>query len=332
MSKEKIHPGEKQEPTQKIPEKKQEHTLSLTELRNTLPPRKENPIIGYLDMFDKTWKKRKRIIQSGEALFEPGDDPHMYLVTKWVLVILRETSSGEKREIGTVYPGSFMGEGILFGRNRKDVSAIAKTYGVEAFAVTKKDIDALKDKEPKAMIDLYEYVIEVTNKRLLDTGEELATIYEATNSLSNLAELTEKWEADFSDLLQELKGLMGVDYIIFVEQHPAIPGLFAYKYDTKNTDKKPINQKAGVEINTNLSGMVHGTTIRWVWAKDAAYALPLKQWEQLKGFFILGKEKGLFTDNQIRVYKNLSLSLASIVDANQKRAENKLLQAKKLAC
>lgn len=42
------------------------------------------------------------------------------------------------------------------------------------------------------MIDLYEYVIEVTNKRLLDTGEELATIYEATNSLSNLAELTEK--------------------------------------------------------------------------------------------------------------------------------------------
>jgi hypothetical protein len=54
--------------------------------------------------------------------------------------------------------------------------------------VTKEDINALKEKQPQAALDLYEYVIEVTNKRLLDTGEELATIYEATNKLSDLTE------------------------------------------------------------------------------------------------------------------------------------------------
>lgn len=83
---------------------------TLAELKTMLPSRKENPILAYLDTFDKEWKKRKRTLQSGEVLFSPGEDPHLYIITKGFVNILRNTASGEVKEIGTVRAGSFMGE------------------------------------------------------------------------------------------------------------------------------------------------------------------------------------------------------------------------------
>jgi len=61
----------------------------------------------------------------------------------------------------------------------------------------------------------------VTNKRLLDTGEELATIYDATNKLSDLTE-DEIGEANFWKILEQLTKITNVDYCIFIEQHPAL--------------------------------------------------------------------------------------------------------------
>ena len=243
MTKETKHLKETSVKAPKTPEQKTEG-FSLSDLKKTLNIQKSNPILAYLDMFDKTWKKRKRQLQANELLFAPGEDPHMYLITKGMLVILRETGLGEQREIGTVYTGGFLGEGILFGRNKKDVSAIAKSDGVELFAITKEDLEKLKNTEPQAALDLYEHIIEITNKRLLDTGEELASIYEATNSLTTLSEKLEKEEISFADILQELSKIIGTDYLIYIEQHPAVANLFSYKFDTKTGGKKPINERA----------------------------------------------------------------------------------------
>lgn len=225
---------------------------TLAELKSMMPAKKENPILAYLDTFDKEWKKRKLALRSGEILFSPGEDPHLYIITKGLVNILRNTASGETKEIGNARAGSFMGEGILFGRVKKDVSAVAGSDDVEVFAVTKEDINKLKEKQPQAALDLYEYVIEITNKRLLDTGEELATIYDATNKLSDLSE-DEIGEANFWKILEALTRVTNVDYAIYIEQHPALPGLFVYKADTRTESKKPINEKAGSEIHGELS-------------------------------------------------------------------------------
>jgi hypothetical protein len=60
----------------------QKQMPTLAELKSMMPARKENPILAYLDTFDKEWKKRKRLLQSGEVLFSPGEDPHLYIITK----------------------------------------------------------------------------------------------------------------------------------------------------------------------------------------------------------------------------------------------------------
>jgi len=40
---------------------------------------------------------------------------------------------------------------------------------------------------PKEAILMYKYIIEVSNKRLLESGKELANIYEATNKIIELS-------------------------------------------------------------------------------------------------------------------------------------------------
>lgn len=104
-----------------------------------------------------------------------------------------------------------------------------------------------------------------------------------------------------------------------------------YKFDTRSDTKKPINERAGSEVTTTLDGALDHIIIRGTHPNHSLYALPLKQHETLKGFIIFGKNKGLFTDNQIRIFKNIILPLTAIVTENQKRAEQKMLEAKKMA-
>jgi hypothetical protein len=96
---------------------------------------------------------------------------------------------------------------------------------------------------------------------------------------------------NFWKILENLIQITNVDYAIFVEQHPALPGLFVYKFDTRAKQKKAINEKAGPEISATLSGELSRTIIRGTHPSHSLYALPLRQNESLKGFIIFAKNK-----------------------------------------
>jgi CRP-like cAMP-binding protein len=86
-----------------------------------------------------------------------------------------------------------MGEGILFGNNTKTVAANALSDTAEVIALTEADIRKLEFSDPKEAINFYKHILlKQTNERLLDTGKELADIYELTNKLTELAKDGEK--------------------------------------------------------------------------------------------------------------------------------------------
>lgn len=95
---------------------------SLSALKQTLSI---HPILAFLKSFDIFFKKKERALVNNEILFSPGENPHFYIVSSGALSILRMTPTGEKKEVGRAYMGSFLGEGVLFDRNQKDVEAVA---------------------------------------------------------------------------------------------------------------------------------------------------------------------------------------------------------------
>lgn len=117
MTKEVFHAPERKRTPEKSTLKE-----SLGALKKTL---NIHPILAFLEGFDNFFKKKKRALVNNEVLFTPGENPYFYIVSSGALAILRTTPTGEKKEVGRAYMGSFIGEGVLFDRNQKDVEAVA---------------------------------------------------------------------------------------------------------------------------------------------------------------------------------------------------------------
>lgn len=134
---------------------------------------------------------------------------------------------------------------MLFDRNQKDVEAVAIGEGASIVTLTKADLAYLESQSPEKILELYKYIIEISNGRLLDAGKELASLYEIN---SKIDELSKFGEQGFRDIIDHISQSIGVDYILSIEQHPAVPGLLVYKYNSRFPSIWPINQKVGGEF------------------------------------------------------------------------------------
>lgn len=280
------------------------------------------PVFAFLEKFDEFTKKKKKALAGGEVLFEPGESPYFYIVSSGALKIFRINPSGEKKEIGKAYAGSFIGEGVLAGRMQKDVQAEA--YAPSAVVMlTKEDFDYLESLSPETLMRFYKHLNDATSLRLSDTGKELALLYETTEKINSYKERGEK---GLLDAIKLLKKSLSLDYIIAIEQHAAVPGLLIYKFNTRFPSIWPINQKVAGEIevqedhNAVLKGEVLGSS-----ETDAVHMLPLVSAGELRGYLALGK-KGVdtkFSDYEVRIAENLAPLFASMIENNQRLAENK---------
>ena len=227
--------------------------------------------------------------------------------------------------MGRAYTGSFIGEGIFFDRNQKDVEAVAIGEGVSVIVLTKADIAYMESVHPEKILSLYKHIIEISNGRLLDSGKELASLYEMNTKIDELSKFGEQ---GFKDIVDHISKTIRVDYIICVEQHPSVPGLLSYKYNSRFPSIWPINQKVQGELGgSEIAGEIPSTgDILGTHENDRIYILPLKTRETLKGYFVLGKKnQGVFEDIDIRIMDNISHLLASMIENNQALAEKKAM-------
>ena len=291
----------------------------LTTFKKDINIQKVNPIIAYLDKFDEYFKKKKKRLEVWQILFSPGIDNNFYIIVSGILTIINITPTWEKKEIWKADKWSFIWEGIIFGRNQKDVEVIC-AQEAEVIALNIDDLAKFEADLPKEAILMYKYIIEVSNKRLLESGKELANIYEATNKIIELSKTWEKW---FIDIMDYSKKLFGARYIIYVENHQVLSGLLFYKYDTRFKNVGVINKKVEWELTPNSSWIINSDNIFWAKKEDNILAIPLKMWPTLKWFFLVGKEKWVITDNEIRIWNNLSPLIAWVIDNNQKESERK---------
>ncbi len=147
------------------------------------------PVMAFLSKFDTFLKKKEQFLKKGEVLFEPGENPYLYIVASGALSILRVSTTGEAKEVGKVYTGGFIGEGVLSERILKEVRAMSHTESTVVVALTIADIEFLEAQDPATLATLYKHINNVTSLRLAQSGRELAVMYEATQKFQEYREL-----------------------------------------------------------------------------------------------------------------------------------------------
>ena len=146
------------------------------------------PVLAFLEKFDAFLKKKKRILTKDELLFEPGENPYLYIVASGALSVFRLNPTGETKEVGRAYTGQFLGEGIISGRNKKDTSARSITEATVVVELTSADLEYLESVDPGLLAKLYKHINNITSLRLSETGRELAILYELTAKFQEFRE------------------------------------------------------------------------------------------------------------------------------------------------
>jgi CRP/FNR family transcriptional regulator, cyclic AMP receptor protein len=109
-----------------------------------------------------SWAAEARIFSRGDA----GDS--FYVVSHGRVEISVDSTTGERRVLGTAGPGEFFGELSLLdgGARSADATAVEETHGVE---IDRDDLTELFRVHPGAAMD----VLSVTGKRLRETNRAL---------------------------------------------------------------------------------------------------------------------------------------------------------------
>lgn len=282
------------------------------------------PVMAFLEKFDDFTKKKKKFLAGGDVLFDPGESPNFYIVASGAVKIFRINPTGEKKEVGKAFAGSFIGEGVLTGRFMKEVRAEAEVP-TTVVVLTKADLDYLESLSPETLLSFYKHLNEISSRRLADTSKELALLYEATEKINSYKERGEK---GFVDAVMLLQKTLSLEYVIAVEQHPALPGLLVYKFNTRFPNVS-INQRVGSELSVEDDGKV-GTAgeILGTAEGDDVRILRLMSGEELRGMLVLGKRgaKTGFTDYENRIAANLAPLFASMIEGNQHAADERARQ------
>ncbi len=282
------------------------------------------PVLAFLDRFDSFVQKKKKMLRKGETLFEPGENPYFYIVSSGALGIFRINPSGEVKELGKVYTGAFIGEGVLSERNTKDVLVNSITEKTMVVALTKEEIEYLESQDPAILAKLYKHINNITSLRLSETGKELALMYEYTQKIKEYQEL---WQRGLIAGVDHMKDMLALDAILMIEQHPFVPGLFIYKYNTKFPSVWPMNQKVDPKITITPGFSQVDFLTLWQWQQ--LYIEPMTMGEETVGYLVASKKNGqIMSDSEIRIMKHTTPLIATMLREVQHKQNEKEIMLK----
>jgi CRP-like cAMP-binding protein len=277
------------------------------------------PVLAFIEKFDTLFSKKKKFLTKGETLFEPGENPYLYIVASGGLSIFRVSLLGEAKEVGRVYTGECIGEGILSDRIQKEVRAVSLTEKTSVIALTRADIEYLESQDAATLAALYKHINNITSLRLADTSKELALMYEATQKFQEYRELGGQ---GLLLTINHLRKALDFDSILMIEEHPFVPGLLIHKYNTKFPSVWPLNQK--VEPNIVFAPGEFNSIIGTLRADQKAYCQPLLLGEKSLGFLIIAaKTKAPISDGEVRVLNHLAPVIASMLASVQIESDAK---------
>lgn len=98
----------------------------------------------------------------------------------------------------------------------------------------------MESEDPATLAKLYKHINNITSLRLSDTGKELALMYESTGRFQEFQELGQR---GLLAAINHVKDMLGFESVLMIEEHPFVPGLLIYKYNTKFPSVWPMNQK-----------------------------------------------------------------------------------------
>lgn len=296
----------------KTPEKKEAGKNILQEIKNLKTEvQKSNSLTGFIETFEKSPLFEKISLDKWSFLFKEWDvDQNLYIIKKGILSVEKFTTSEkiDTKQLATLKSWDFLGEASLAKNITPKEASIKVLENSEILKIdAKNELKRFIEENPTIGFELMRHIIVEGNKRLLEANKLIATNHEIEKSINNIKVIDLK--AIFQ-LIDTIKNVVGVDYILYLEKHPVLENFFILKYDSRFPGKMQdmVFEKSGVFLD--LEALYTECNIP---KNDYVIVNKISIWNEIYGYLIIGRENKWFDGSDKKIFSWASNSFAGII-------------------
>lgn len=244
---------------------------------------------------------------------------NLYIIESWKVSVEKYLNKNKKETkiLWYLKECDIFWEWSLNNNNPKEVSIIACS-NLKLLKINAKDwIELFFVKFPKEGFNLLRYIIDLTNKRLLESDKLLTSTYEMNRTISWIEKIDYK---TIFALIDKFRDIVWSDYIIFIENNAVVEGYFRIIYDTRNNWR--MSDKI-VELNSEVDIVSKIVNQAETIIETYNLVVKLNVWNINIWYLILWKKWFDFSENDRKIIFSISNSISWIIRQKTLQQEQK---------
>lgn len=262
-----------------------------------------------INLLINSWFFKVKVLEKKETLFDEWDfDNNIYIILNWQLKIEKYTTSekNETKTLAILEENEIFWEASLNSDIEKEVKIIATRKSKLIYIDAKKWLSEFSKKYPEEWLNILKYIIFLSNKRLLESNYLITANYKISKEINNIKKINNK---NIFFIIQKLKDIVKVDYIIFIEENPVTKDYVTIRYDTREPWK--LQDIISEKKESNFETLE--TRINWY----DIYKQKLNIWDEDLWHLVFFKKWQKFNENDKKVFLSASSLVAWLIKQKQ---------------
>lgn len=258
-----------------------------------------------INLLINSWYFKTQILKKWDVLFDEWDkNENLYIILNWELQVEKYLSKelNETKVLAYLKKNEIFWEASLNWNWVKEVKIKSKWETHLLYINAKIWLEEFSKKYPTQAVNLLKYIIHLWNKRLIESNRLIAATYKMSKEIMKITKISNK---EIFNLVEILKKITQVDYILYLEKNQVLENYMTVRYDTR--EKWKILDKV-IEFTDSRLDLL---SLR-IW-NYFTYIQNISIWTEDLWILYFFKKDENFTDNDKKTILLTSLSLAWVI-------------------
>ena len=254
-----------------------------------------------------------------DILFDEWDKDHnLYIVKKWSFWVQKYTTNNKNnyKQLAFLWVWSIFWEWALKSDNPKEVKILALEDSELLKIDAKEWVQKYIKEFPEHWFDLLTEIIDVTNKRLLESNFLLTSNYEMSTIISDLDLYDNK---NLFYIIDKFKNIIWAEYILYLEKNPVMDNYMTVKYDSRYKWKMQSNIVDLWNNNLDLEDLKND----WIVLEKFNYIENVKSENDIIWYLIIWERDHNFTEWQKKAISSITALIAWVIKQKHTYEEQK---------
>lgn len=271
----------------------------------------QNNLLNYILIFENNSSFKKISLISWDILFDEWDiNDNLYIIESWILSVEKYTTQEklETKKLAVLKPGDFLWEWWLDQKSQKKEVLVKALTDTKLIAINiPKDLKKFLKQNTTVGFGILKYIISQTNKRLLEANKIITSNYEIQKNISTLTSINSK---SIFNLIDKIKTVIWVEYILYFEKHQTIQNLLTLKYNSRQPNKMQdlVFERAWYFLD--LDELFEKCNIK---KNDNIIINKLNIWKEVYWYLILVRKKSSFSWSDKKIFLSIANSFSWVI-------------------